>query len=265
MTVARPETTEAEYARRFAREHAHYVEDLPFWRALAARIGSPVLDVGAASGRVALDLARAGNRVCAVDPSEEMRAEIARALAEEPADVARRVQVRAGRLETLDLGCRYPLVIVAMNTMQVLTRPTARRDAMRALARHVAPGGALALDVARVQAEEVRAAVGLESESARYLTDDGATVRQWSWFEGIDAGTMTARFAIRVLDERAGAEPEVRVRRHVVHVYPPEEIPLLAAGAGMEVREAYGDFRGGPAHPGAERQVYVLGHSGAST
>ena len=40
-----------------------YREDLPLWRALADRAGGPVLDVGAGTGRVALDLARAGHEV----------------------------------------------------------------------------------------------------------------------------------------------------------------------------------------------------------
>ena len=47
-------------ARGFALEHAHYTRDIPFWRAAAARLGSPVLDLGCATGRVALPLARDG-------------------------------------------------------------------------------------------------------------------------------------------------------------------------------------------------------------
>jgi SAM-dependent methyltransferase len=45
-----------------------YDLDLPLWRELAGREGSPVLDVGAGTGRVALDLARRGHEVVAPRP-----------------------------------------------------------------------------------------------------------------------------------------------------------------------------------------------------
>ena len=63
-------------ARRFALEHAHYVQDIPYWRAAAARCGSPVLDLGAATGRVAIPLARDGHEVWALDRSGAMLAEL---------------------------------------------------------------------------------------------------------------------------------------------------------------------------------------------
>ena len=48
-------------------ECGSYDLDLPLWRELADREGSPVLDVGAGTGRVALDLARRGHEVVALD------------------------------------------------------------------------------------------------------------------------------------------------------------------------------------------------------
>ena len=51
-----------------------YAADLPLWRELAAEAGGPVLDVGAGTGRVALDLARAGHEVTALDLDAELLA-----------------------------------------------------------------------------------------------------------------------------------------------------------------------------------------------
>ncbi|HEX4718759.1 MAG TPA: class I SAM-dependent methyltransferase, partial [Thermoleophilaceae bacterium] len=44
-----------------------YSEDLPLWRALADEAGGAVLDIGAGTGRVALDLAARGVPVVALD------------------------------------------------------------------------------------------------------------------------------------------------------------------------------------------------------
>jgi len=44
-----------------------YAEDLELWRELAAAADGPVLDVGAGTGRVALDLGGRGFEVVALD------------------------------------------------------------------------------------------------------------------------------------------------------------------------------------------------------
>ena len=44
-----------------------YRADLPLWRWLAGREGGPVLDVGAGTGRVTLELAREGHELVALD------------------------------------------------------------------------------------------------------------------------------------------------------------------------------------------------------
>lgn len=48
-------------------ECGRYTADLPLWRELAAAAGGRILDVGAGTGRVALDLAAAGHEVLALD------------------------------------------------------------------------------------------------------------------------------------------------------------------------------------------------------
>ena len=58
-------------------ECGSYREDLELWIELAGAHGDPVLDIGAGTGRVALELARAGHRVVALDHDPVLLAELA--------------------------------------------------------------------------------------------------------------------------------------------------------------------------------------------
>ena len=118
-------------------ECGSYTADLPFWRELAAReaAGGAILDVGAGTGRVAFDLARRGHRVVALDHDPELLAEISH-----PA-----VRTVVADAQSFELGERFPLIIVPMQTLQLLGDRPAFFAAAR---RHLLPGGLLAAAIA---------------------------------------------------------------------------------------------------------------------
>ncbi|MGZ4276454.1 MAG: class I SAM-dependent methyltransferase [Solirubrobacteraceae bacterium] len=119
-----------------------YAEDLPLWRELAAGEGAPVLDLGAGTGRVALDLARTGVAVVALDLDEVFLAALRERAGDLPATTVR-ADARA-----YDLGRRFPLVIAPMQTVQLLGGAEGRAAFLAAAARHLAPGGLLACALA---------------------------------------------------------------------------------------------------------------------
>jgi SAM-dependent methyltransferase len=119
-----------------------YAEDLGLWRSLADRHGDPILDVGAGTGRVALDLARQGYRVTALDRDPELIAEVARrgrGLA---------VETVVADARQFDLAARFALCIVPMQTIQLLGGPAGRQAFLRCAQRHLQAGGLLAVAIA---------------------------------------------------------------------------------------------------------------------
>jgi SAM-dependent methyltransferase len=117
-----------------------YVHDLPLWRELAR---SPVLDVGAGTGRVALALARAGLDVVALDADPVLVDELRRRAAGLP------VEAVCADARGFDLaGRRFATILCPMQTVQLLGGPAGRAAFLRAAAGHLAPGGRVACALA---------------------------------------------------------------------------------------------------------------------
>jgi SAM-dependent methyltransferase len=244
-------------ARGFALEHAHYTRDIPFWRAAAARLGSPVLDLGCATGRVALPLARDGAEVWALDRSPAMLAELERLLRAEPPEVRERVRVVRGELAGFRLARTFRLVLIAMNTLQALTEPADRLACLSAVREHLAPGGELIFDVALPDAEEISATLGVERPGGlHHDPGSGATLEHSAWYDRWEPGTHTLEFTLRVERRADGGPAHTVLRHHRVHLFTQEEIRGLLQAAGLEPIEVLGDFDGSSVTAGSERQIH---------
>jgi SAM-dependent methyltransferase len=119
-----------------------YGEDLPLWRALAGEAGGAVLDVGAGTGRVTLDLAASGTSVVALDAD----AALLRALEHRAAGLA--VETVVADAREFALGRRVSLVLVPMQTLQLLGGARGRAAFLRCALEHLEPGGLLAAALA---------------------------------------------------------------------------------------------------------------------
>lgn len=125
-------------------ECSAYGADLPLWRELAEQRGGPVLDIGAGTGRVALDLAARGYEVVAVD----VEPDLVEVCAERAAARALPVTAVAGDARTLALDSRHPLAILPMQVAQLMGTDAARAEMLAALLGVLAPGGLLAAALA---------------------------------------------------------------------------------------------------------------------
>jgi SAM-dependent methyltransferase len=123
-------------------ECGSYRQDIALWLALAREHGGPVLDVGAGTGRVSLELARAGYDVTALDLDGELVAELSRRGAGLP------IETVVADARDFDLGRRYALCIVPMQTVQLLGGAAGRGAFLRRAAAHVADGGVIAIAIA---------------------------------------------------------------------------------------------------------------------
>jgi SAM-dependent methyltransferase len=124
-----------------------YRADIPLWLRLADEASSPgrparVLDIGAGTGRVSLELARAGYPVSALDLDPQLIA----ALAGRAAGLA--IEAVQGDARSFALArTDHDLALVPMQTLQLLRGAGERRSLLDRAGAHLRPGALLALAI----------------------------------------------------------------------------------------------------------------------
>jgi len=127
-------------------ECGRYRQDLELWLELAARLvpaGHALLDVGAGTGRVSIPLAQTGHHVVALDRDQVLLSELERRSAGLPVET-----VCADARDFALPGREFPLIVVPMQTVQLLGGGDAHAAFFRCAQAHLAVGGCVALAIA---------------------------------------------------------------------------------------------------------------------
>jgi SAM-dependent methyltransferase len=128
-------------------ECGSYRADLPLWRDLASRAGGRILDIGAGTGRVTIDLASCGHEVTALDISPVLLAELARRAGSRGLAVSTAV----ADARDFELYASFALCLVPMQTIQLLGGARGRGAFLAGARRHLRPGGLLAAAIANAR------------------------------------------------------------------------------------------------------------------
>jgi SAM-dependent methyltransferase len=116
-----------------------YDADLSLWRELASQHRGPVLDIGAGTGRTAIVLAHTGVAVTALDNDPELLRELGRRA--EGLDV----ELVLADARDFHLGRRFSLIVVPMQTIQLLGGSEGRARFLACARDHLDDGAVLAV------------------------------------------------------------------------------------------------------------------------
>ena len=122
-------------------------QDVGFFVELARQSGGPVLEIGCGTGRVLLPVASAGLEITGLDSSASMLDVCREKLAQQPREVQARVELLQADMRQFDLGREFPLVTLPFRPFQHLITVEDQLACLRAVRRHLAPGGRLAMDL----------------------------------------------------------------------------------------------------------------------
>ena len=133
-------------------ENGGYTADLPLWRELASELApgpdARILELGCGTGRVALDLARAGHGVLGIDLEAAFTAELNRRATERGLPVAAvRGDIASGSMPAQATAASFRLVIGPMQVIQLLRSADVRARALASIASALHPEGVAALAI----------------------------------------------------------------------------------------------------------------------
>jgi SAM-dependent methyltransferase len=180
-----------------------YEGDLSLWRELAEASGSPILDLGCGTGRVALDLARQGHRVRGLD----LDPELVGAFNDRATAAGLPAGATAADAREFDLGEEFAMVLAPMQFVQVLGGASERLACLRSARRHLPPGGPLAVAIVDGMPDE------LVEEAAPPLPDtreiDGWVYSSLPLDAGLDGGTIIVRRLRQTVSPTGGLTDEL--------------------------------------------------------
>jgi SAM-dependent methyltransferase len=233
--------------------------DLDLYLALAGRTGDPILELAAGTGRLAIPLAEAGHRVTAVDLDPAML-ERARGAADRAGHAAAsRLELVEADLLGLDLAAAgtYRLAFIGLNSLFLLATRDGQREAMRTLARHLAPGGLAAVDVWLPDPDDLARFDG--RLIFEYLRVDPDTVHEVTKVATARYDATTAVVDLTsIYGEGRPGEPAARwIRRDTLRLIGADELRAHAEEAGLIVETMAGSYDMEPLRPGSERAILV--------
>ncbi|MBI1879291.1 MAG: class I SAM-dependent methyltransferase [Chloroflexi bacterium] len=233
-----------------------FEEDWPAWQTFSRAAGGPILEVGCGTGRLLLPLAEAGQTLTGIDLSP-LALDAARAKIK-AAGLTRRVTLQPADMRDFDLPQKnFALALIPLNTFMHCQTVDEQLSTLRAIQRHLRPGGQLIIDLFHPDPSLLAEADGrlyFEGETIDELT--GHTV-QWYWRHEIDLAQQR-RHLTYILDE---IDPEGLVRRaqipfslRFVYRY---EMELLLRASGFMVETIYGSYELEPFHSHSSKMIFV--------
>jgi len=235
--------------------------DLDLYRALAQRTGDPILELASGTGRIAAELAADGHEVVALEIDDAMVERAVVRWSELGPRAARSgglLELVRGDLFEANLGSRFGLVVLALNSLFILGDTRRQARALSVMAQHLRPGGLAVVDVWLPAPDDLGLLDG--RVLLEWVRDDPGARRQVLKLASARYDHALRRVELTQVYEstplRGGAVAR-HLRRDTLHLSSAAELTAMAEAAGLRVEELAGGYDLAPFGPEASRAILV--------
>jgi SAM-dependent methyltransferase len=227
--------------------------DIPFYIKIAGRTGSPILDLAAGTGRIAIALAREGYEVTALDNSPSMLATATKKLRQVPDDVSRRITLIEGNMEQFRIPRKFALIIIPNSFGHVLTA-NAQLATLRCIRSHMKDDSIFVLDLYVGEQQYTHASF---TDSPVHIGNNRTIERHGEINSDINRKLMRIdiSYVIKSID---GAILETVEVVSGVALFYDKEVDTLLKKSGFEIIEEIGSFQGDSYSTESGRRILIL-------
>jgi len=249
----------ATYDRLTEQANQQIAGDLAFYLDCAARFGSPVLELGVGTGRIAWALVKAGHAVTGIDRSKGMLDAAKRKAGSQNAAAVQKLDLIEADITAFDLDQTFPLAIMPFSTFQHLPESADQRACLLGIHRHLADQGRLVLDVFDPILDAcVPDAPTPNPDREAIDPESGDTLRRRSLTRTNDPLTQSFVETFRLERwDRSGRLVDSDDATHHLRWATRQEMAYLFELCGFAIEATFSDFKGAaPAY--GQRQIWIV-------
>ncbi|MFQ5499054.1 MAG: class I SAM-dependent methyltransferase [Candidatus Zixiibacteriota bacterium] len=222
--------------------------DTGFYVECAKEFGEPVLELGCGTGRILLEIARAGIDITGLDLSEPMLKVCRKRVGAEPADVQERVTLLEACMTDFDLGRRFKLITVPFRAFQHLVTVDDQLNCLAAVRDHLDDDGRFVVDLfnpslAVLTDEKYKQEWGEEPD---FSLSDGTTVRRRFLTKEVDLHNQIVEAEIIYYKSHPDGHTEKLAHNFPIRYSFRYEMEHLLVRSGLQVEALYAGFQRQP-------------------